>query len=72
MPSIPRLSERGLPPVADDLPTNEELETPQSWTPKTINVSDWFDEQQREVCLELEGVRYRLRLTRRNKLILQK
>jgi hemin uptake protein HemP len=26
----------------------------------------------REVCLELAGVRYRLRRTRRNKLILQK
>lgn len=36
-----------------------------------INVTEWFD-QQREVVLELEGVRYRLRLTRRNKLILQK
>jgi hemin uptake protein HemP len=28
--------------------------------------------QRREVCLELDGVRYRLRITRRNKLILQK
>ena len=26
----------------------------------------------REICLEFEGVRYRLRITRRNKLILQK
>jgi hemin uptake protein HemP len=26
----------------------------------------------REVCIEHEGVRYRLRITRRNKLILQK
>jgi hemin uptake protein HemP len=26
----------------------------------------------REICLELDGTRYRLRLTRRNKLILQK
>ena len=26
----------------------------------------------REICIELGGVRYRLRITRRNKLILQK
>ena len=36
-----------------------------------IDVTQWFTER-REVCLELDGVRYRLRLTRRNKLILQK
>jgi hemin uptake protein HemP len=36
-----------------------------------IDVSRWFIDR-REVCLELDGVRYRLRLTRRNKLILQK
>lgn len=28
--------------------------------------------EHREICLELDGVRYRLRITRRNKLILQK
>jgi hemin uptake protein HemP len=27
---------------------------------------------QKEICIEHEGVRYRLRITRRNKLILQK
>jgi len=26
----------------------------------------------REICIDFEGVRYRLRITRRNKLILQK
>jgi len=36
-----------------------------------IDLTPWFTER-REVCLELDGVRYRLRLTRRNKLILQK
>ena len=36
-----------------------------------IQVTDWFGER-REVWLELGGVRYRLRITRRNKLILQK
>jgi len=38
---------------------------------KIIDVSEWFGER-REICLELDGVRYRLRITRRNKLILQK
>jgi hemin uptake protein HemP len=36
-----------------------------------IDVADWFGDR-REVWLELDGVRYRLRITRRNKLILQK
>jgi hemin uptake protein HemP len=36
-----------------------------------IDVSRLFGER-RELCLELDGVRYRLRITRRNKLILQK
>jgi hemin uptake protein HemP len=36
-----------------------------------VHVADWFGER-REICLELDGIRYRLRITRRNKLILQK
>lgn len=36
-----------------------------------IAVTGWFGEH-REVCLEFAGTRYRLRITRRNKLILQK
>jgi hemin uptake protein HemP len=36
-----------------------------------IDVATWFGDR-REICLELDGVRYRLRITRRNKLILQK
>jgi hemin uptake protein HemP len=36
-----------------------------------IRVAEWFGGR-REICLELDGVRYRLRITRRNKLILQK
>lgn len=36
-----------------------------------IQVTEWFGDR-REVWLELDGVRYRLRITRRNKLILQK
>ena len=38
---------------------------------RVIQVTDWFRDR-REVWLELDGVRYRLRVTRRNKLILQK
>ena len=37
-----------------------------------IEARDLFVEGIREVLIEHEGVRYRLRLTRRNKLILQK
>ena len=36
-----------------------------------VDVSRLFGDR-REIVLELEGVRYRLRITRRNKLILQK
>jgi hemin uptake protein HemP len=36
-----------------------------------IDVTELFGDR-REVWLELDGVRYRLRITRRNKLILQK
>ncbi|HKB05810.1 MAG TPA: hemin uptake protein HemP [Gemmataceae bacterium] len=36
-----------------------------------IQVTEWFGNR-REVWLELGGIRYRLRITRRNKLILQK
>lgn len=46
-------------------PANLSTDTP------VIDVTDWFGER-REVWLELDGVRYRLRITPRNKLILQK
>ena len=36
-----------------------------------VDVANWFGDR-REICLELDGVRYRLRITRKNKLILQK
>ncbi len=38
---------------------------------KTLNAEDLFGDR-REIWIELHGVRYRLRITRRNKLILQK
>lgn len=53
----------------DDKP--EEPEAPPEPDAPIIDVADWFRDR-REVCLELDGVRYRLRVTRRNKLILQK
>jgi hemin uptake protein HemP len=39
--------------------------------PRVIDADDLF-QGAREVWLELDGIRYRLRITRRNKLILQK
>lgn len=39
--------------------------------PPVIDAATIFGER-REVCLELDGVRYRLRITRKGKLILQK
>jgi hemin uptake protein HemP len=45
--------------------------TPEDRDAPIIDVAELFGER-REICLELEGVRYRLRITRRNKLILQK
>jgi len=40
-------------------------------TSKVIRTEDLFDGS-REICIEHEGERYRLRITRRGKLILQK
>jgi hemin uptake protein HemP len=52
-------------PPDEAAPTDEPAEAP------VIRVADWFGDR-REVWLELGRVRYRLRITRRNKLILQK
>jgi hemin uptake protein HemP len=49
-------------PEADDRPRER---------PRVIDAEELF-QGGREVWLELTGVRYRLRITRRNKLILQK
>jgi hemin uptake protein HemP len=48
----------------DDKPADEDNQP-------VIDVTEWFGDR-REICLELDGVRYRLRITRKNKLILQK
>jgi hemin uptake protein HemP len=39
--------------------------------PKVVSAQQLFAGE-REICIEHEGERYRLRITRRNKLILQK
>ena len=51
----------------ENLPEDEKSDT----APKVIDAEQLF-EGQREICIELGGVRYRLRITRRGKLILQK
>ena len=56
--------------MADDDARSEEPEPRPEELP-VVRVADWFGER-REICLELDGVRYRLRITRRNRLILQK
>jgi hemin uptake protein HemP len=55
----------------DEEERHEPRESDELGEEAVIDVTRWFTER-REVCLELDGVRYRLRLTRRNKLILQK
>lgn len=58
--------------MADDDPHLNEPECyAQLGKVPVVQVADWFGDH-REICLELDGVRYRLRITRRNKLILQK
>jgi hemin uptake protein HemP len=50
-------------------PESQANERPEQ--PRIIDADTLF-QGAREVCLELDGIRYRLRITRRNKLILQK
>jgi hemin uptake protein HemP len=49
--------------------TNERTDAIES--PRIVNAQELFGDQ-REVWIDLDGVRYRLRITRRKKLILQK
>lgn len=51
--------------------TKREAEAPPPKMAKQINAVDLFGGE-REVWIEHDGIRYRLRITRRNKLILQK
>ena len=51
--------------------SREAAEPPQACEPVTIDAARLFGGA-KEVQIELQGVRYRLRITRRGKLILQK
>jgi hemin uptake protein HemP len=53
--------------TADQAADDKQGEQP----PRVIDAAELFHGQ-REILIELDGVRYRLRITRRNKLILQK
>ena len=50
---------------------DERDETPLQDEEKIVRAEELFGER-REIWIELDGVRYRLRITRRGKLILQK
>ncbi len=52
-------------------PEDDTEKTPEGDLQRIVRAEDLFAGT-REVWIELEGVRYRLRITRRNKLILQK
>jgi hemin uptake protein HemP len=56
--------------MIDDTPDAEQDE-PEGKPVRVIRAEELFGDQ-REVWIDLDGVRYRLRITRRGKLILQK
>jgi hemin uptake protein HemP len=66
--SVPELPPE---PPADSLPESASTGSVPSSEDVVINVQQLFAGR-REIALELEGVRYKLRITRKNKLILQK
>lgn len=55
----------------DDRPESERGEDGREPPVRVVRAEDLFGEE-REIWIELDGVRYRLRITRRGKLILQK
>jgi hemin uptake protein HemP len=56
---------------AEDAPKEQPKDEKQPAVP-VVKARDLFVGGGREILIEHEGVRYRLRITRRNKLILQK
>jgi hemin uptake protein HemP len=56
---------------AEDAPRQQPQEEERPAVP-VVNARELFVGGRREILIEHEGVRYRLRITRRNKLILQK
>ena len=57
--------------MSDDKPTEERADQREGGLDRVVRAEDLFGDR-REVWIELDGVRYRLRITRRGKLILQK
>jgi hemin uptake protein HemP len=58
--------------MSNDSPENEQVEEPgDEGSERVVRAEELFGDR-REVWIELDGVRYRLRITRRGKLILQK
>jgi hemin uptake protein HemP len=53
------------------VPREPQPDLPGKPAPRVVDAEQIF-QGQREIWIEHEGVRYRLRITRRNKLILQK
>jgi hemin uptake protein HemP len=53
------------------IPRQPDTDTASDQQPRVIDADELF-QGSREVWVDLSGVRYRLRITRRNKLILQK
>jgi hemin uptake protein HemP len=57
--------------MSEERPRDELEELPAGDAERVVRAEELFGER-REVWIELDGVRYRLRITRRGKLILQK
>ncbi|MBX9579127.1 MAG: hemin uptake protein HemP [Gemmataceae bacterium] len=57
--------------MTDELPADDADDRPDDGPEKLVRAEELFGDR-REVWIELDGVRYRLRITRRGKLILQK
>ncbi|HWG47200.1 MAG TPA: hemin uptake protein HemP [Gemmataceae bacterium] len=55
----------------EDRDGEQAQEGAKSPTPRVVRAEELFHGEQ-EICIEHDGNRYRLRITRRNKLILQK
>ena len=58
--------------MSDTEPDNDDREDDKAEEPLRVLKADELFAGRREVWIELDGVRYRLRITRRGKLILQK
>jgi hemin uptake protein HemP len=57
--------------MADAEMTGDRTDPPRDEAERVVRAEELFGDRQ-EVWIELDGVRYRLRITRRGKLILQK